>query len=272
MAVVVANVLLVVGVVAVATGRVGSPPATPTTTAVPSPTGASSPTTTAPTSPTSPTSPTTAPTSRPVSGLLADGSGATIAVLGDGTGDEVGEWVSSFAQQLGATHRVSLHGLDPNDPTRYVTTTTFGTTGPQVTVWNGSRRGASAGYPAERLRFLAPARPDVVLLGFGRDDTVADAATGLEQTYRALRARWPDVPVAVVLQPPDRGDRSAPVRAAVSDWADSHGLTEIDVAAAFRAAGDPDGFVSTVDPPSVNARGGTLWGRTVLRALGGPAA
>ncbi len=192
-------------------------------------------------------------------------------MLGDGTGDETGEWVSSFAQQLGATHRVSLRGLDPNDPTRYVDTKQFGAAGPRVTVWNGSRRNAPASYPAERLRFLAPEKPDVVVLSFGRDNTVSDITPQLETTYRALQARWPDVPVAVVLQAQERDDSNGPVRALVEDWAATHSLPTIDVAAAFSRAGDPNGFVSTVDPPSVNARGGTLWARTVLTALGGSA-
>ena len=263
-----ANVLLVVGVITLATGRPGTPTAaatTPATTTRPSPTITPSPTAT------SSTTTSTSAATRPVSELLGAAGDVTVSVLGDGTGDEVGEWVSSFAQQLGGTHRVSLRGLDPNDPTRYVVTEQFGTAGPKVTVWNGSRRDASAAYPAERLRFLAPEKPDVVLLSFGRDNTVADVTSELESTYLALRSRWPDVPVAVVLQPQDRDDRSGPVRALVRDWAASHELPQIDVAAAFTKAGDPNSFVSTVDPPSVNARGGALWGRTVLVALGGSA-
>jgi hypothetical protein len=164
---------------------------------------------------------------------------------------------------------VTLRGLDPNDPTRYVSTTRFGSSGPHVTVWNGSRRNAPASYPAARLRFLVPQKPDVVLMSYGRDNTASDITPQLESTYRALQARWSEVPVAVVLQGQERDDSSAPVRALVDDWARSHSLPTIDVAAAFTRAGDPNGFVSTVDPPSVNARGGTLWGRTVLLALGG---
>ena len=261
-AAVLANVLLVLGVVALATGRVGSTDAPTSTT--PSGSASSRPASTKPAMPT-----TTGPAVRPVSELLGSPDDVSVAVLGDGTGDEDGEWVSAFAEEAGATHRVVLRGLDPNDPTQYASRRTFGGTGPTLTVWNGSRSGATADYPAKRLDFLTPEKPDVVLLSFGRDDTVSTVAARLEATFRSVRSRWPDVPVAVVLQAPDRDDRIGPVRAMTRDWAASHQLPVVDVAAAFSAAGDPNSYVSVVDPPSTNARGGRLWGRTVLRALGG---
>ncbi|MER7073735.1 SGNH/GDSL hydrolase family protein [Terrabacter sp. NPDC000476] len=266
-AAVLANVLLVLGVVALATGRFSQSSGTPPTATT------SRPATTAPTTPSpSPSTPTsTTPTAPTISTLLGSGRDATLVVLGDGTGDEAGEWVSAFAEQAGDTHRVTLRGLDPNDPTQYASKEKVGSAGPALTIWNGSRTGATADYPAKRLEFLGPRTPDAVLLSFGRDDTASGITAGLESTYRAVTARWPGAAVGVVLQGQDRDDAIGPVRTATRDWADSHGLPTIDVAAAFSAAGDPNAFVSVVDPPSTNAKGGRLWARTVLTALGGVA-
>lgn len=269
-AAVLANVLLVLGVVALATGRFSQSSGTPPTATTSRP-ATTTPTTPSP-SPSTPTSTTPAtPTAPTISTLLGSGRDATLVVLGDGTGDEAGEWVSAFAAQAGDTHRVTLRGLDPNDPTQYASKEKVGSAGPALTIWNGSRTGVTADYPAKRLDFLAPRAPDAVLLSFGRDDTASGITAGLESTYRAVTARWPGVAVGVVLQGQDRDDAIGPVRTATREWADSHGLPTIDVAAAFSAAGDPNTFVSVVDPPSTNAKGGRLWARTVLTALGGVA-
>jgi hypothetical protein len=193
----------------------------------------------------------------------------TISVLGDGTGDEDGEWVQVLARMLGETRRVTLRTLDESDPTRYTGKETFGTDGPATTIYNGSRKGSSADYAAPRLDFLVPKKPDVVILNYGRDDTASDIAEQLSGTYDAIRSAWPSVPVLVTLQAQDRDDAIEPVRATTEEWATEHGLPTIDVAGAFAQVGDPNRFVSVLDPPSVNSKGGRLWARTVLAALGG---
>ncbi|MDV3223058.1 hypothetical protein, partial [Intrasporangium sp.] len=91
----------------------------------------------------------------------------------------------------------------------------------------------------------------------------------LDTTLTSLRDTWPEAPVAVILQAQNTDDEIAPVREAAAEWAKANDLPTIDVAGAFRDAGDPNSFVSIVDPPSVNAQGGRLWGETVFTALGG---
>ena len=177
----------------------------------------------------------------------------TIAVLGDGTGDEDGEWVQVLAKLLGGTHRVTLHSLDTSDPTKYAKAEEFGTEGHAATIWNGSRRGASADYAAARLDFLIPDAPDAVVLSYGRDNTATDVGPQLSRTYSAIRAKWPTAPVLVTLQAQDRDDAIEPVRAAAADWAAAHQVQTIDVAGAFDKAGNPNRYVSVVDPPSVNS-------------------
>jgi hypothetical protein len=279
------NVSIVVAVVSLAGwGRDSAAPPASASTSTGTPTASAS-STSGPSSAAS-SGPSSGPSSAPSSGtttaatdaaaqaaqaaaLVGSGRDVTISVLGDGTGDEEGEWVQVLATQLGRTHQVALNDLDPSDPTRYTAAVDYGEAGPRVTIWNGSRAGVDAGYAAQRLGFLVPSKPDVVLLSYGRDDKAATIAGSLTGTYAALRGRWPDVPVLLVLQPPDRDDAIGPVRVAAEDWATSASVPTIDVAAAFSQAGDPNSFVSVVDPPSVNARGGRLWAQTVLTALGG---
>lgn len=265
--VVLVNISIVVAVVSLTGWGRGdtAPPTAGAPTGTPTP-GASTSTTGAGSAAASATDP-TAQAAR-VAGLLGSGTDVSIAVLGDGTGDEKGEWVQVLAERLGSTHEVALRNLDPSDPTRYSKAVTYGSSGPTATVWNGSRGGVSASYAARRLGFLIPSKPDVVLLNYGRDNTASNMPPAISATYAALRKAWPDVPVMLVLQPPDRDDAIGPVRVAAEDWAASHGVPTIDVAAAFDDAGDPNDYVSVVDPPSVNSKGGRLWARTVLDALG----
>ncbi|MER7073753.1 SGNH/GDSL hydrolase family protein [Terrabacter sp. NPDC000476] len=256
------NVLLVTGVVMLTAGRSDTLPE-PT----PTPTRATSTTTAPPTV----AAPTRVVASMPLTRLATATRPVTLAVLGDGTGDEEGEWVTALGTLLGRDHQVVLHNLDTSDPTRYADQLTYGKKGSTFTIWNGSRRSAPADYAVKRLSFLVPQRPDAVLLSYGRDDSADNIASHLATTYKAISTRWPGVPVATVLQAPERDDVSGVVREAARAWAKTQGVATIDVAAALRKAGDPNQFVSVVDPPSVNQRGGELWGLAVYRALGGTA-
>lgn len=256
------NVAIVVGVIFFTSGRPG-PDVPSHASGTPTKSHSGTP------KPSAGTRPVTPPAPGDIGSLVAKEGTLTLAVLGDGTGDEEGEWVTVLGQLLGNERKVTVHNLDPSDPTRYNDEIVYGAGSQKATIWNGSRRGAPADYAAMRLDFLVPTKPDAVLLSYGRSDKASNIAKRLDTTLKAVRGKWQDVPVAVILQAQDRDDAIAPVRRAAKEWATSKKLPTIDVADAFKSAGDPNDFVSIVDPPSVNARGGELWGQTVFVALGG---
>ena len=255
------NVGLVVGVVVMTTDGSDERPPAATGTASPlaSPSGSSTP---------SPSpSPTTPPTD--AQDLFARDAPVTVSVLGDQTGDGEGEWVWTLAELLGRDRQVTLHQLDPQDPTVYAREARFGSSGQKVTVYNGSRVDAGADYGARRLAFLSPKRPDLVLLNYGRNDSPAKVAARLDKTAKAVRSTWPKALVAVTLQPPTTSEDSAEVRKAVLAWAKKRDVAVVDVARRFLERGDAGSYVSARDPSVMSSRGDALWGRTAYRLLVG---
>jgi hypothetical protein len=162
-----------------------------------------------------------------------------------------------------------LHSLDPQDPTVYDQEQTFGASGPEVAVYNGSREDAKADYAARRLPFLSPKAPDLVVLNYGRNDSAEKVAARLEKTATAVRAKYDDAMLVVTLQPPTSGDGSKEVREEVEAWAKERSIATLDVAAPFLKTGESDAYVSARDPSAMSARGDLLWGRTAYRLLVG---
>jgi len=253
---IVVNVALVVGVVLLLSGRDASdvaeePPS-------PRPTASSS----------SP-SPSASPSATTTESLFAREAPTTVAVLGDQTSDGQGEWVGIFGELLGRDHRVTVHRLDPADPTVYADKQTYGATGPVVTIYNGSRAGALADYGARRLGFLSPKAPDLVVLNYGRNDDADKVAARLTATTKALRTTWPRALVAVTLQPPTADDAAKDVRDAVEAWAGTSGVRTLDVAKVFLDTGESDSYVSARDGLVMSGRGDRFWGQTAYRLLVG---
>ena len=258
---VVVNVGLVVGVVLLTTGR-------PT---VDDPTPAKQTSTTTKTTAKASTTTTTTTTAAPRSpeALLASDAKVTIAVLGDQTSDGEAEWVTAFSQLLAQDRKVTLHRLNPADPTQYTIKSSFGTSGPATDLYNGSRADAPADYAAKRVLFLVPVKPDLVILNYGRNDSASNIKAHLQSAASAVRARYPAATVLVTLQPPSLDDQDKAVRAAAAAWARSKNYRTLDVAKAFLATVEPNAYVSGADPEVLNSRGDALWGQTVFTLLGG---
>ncbi|KGN35697.1 SGNH/GDSL hydrolase family protein [Knoellia subterranea] len=252
------NVALVVALVVWVSGRNDEPPL---------PTGAS-PTPTASKSTSASASPSPTP-STAAAAILARTTPVTLAVLGDQTSDGKSEWVANFAELLGRTRQVTLHQLDPQDPTIYAADQTFGTEGPEVTIYNGSRAEAQADYAAKRLSFLAPRKPDLVVLNYGRNDSASQIRGRLDRTLAAARKAWPETLVVATLQAPTADDGDQDVREQLAEWADENGVPTLDVAQEFLDTGEPNAYVSTRDRTAMSGQGDRLWGRTAYRLLVG---
>ena len=254
---IVVNVALVVGVVLLLSGRDASevaekpPPPSPTA------------------SPTSSPSPSASPSATTTEALFAREAPMTVAVLGDQTSDGQGEWVGILGELLGRDRRVTVHRLDPADPTIYAQKQAYGSSGPVVTIYNGSRPGALADYAARRLGFLSPKAPDLVVLNYGRNDDADKVAARLTTTTTAMKKAWPRAVVAVTLQPPTADDAAKDVREAVQAWARTSGVATLDVAKVFLDTGEPNSYVSARDGLVMSGRGDRFWGQTAYRLLVG---
>lgn len=253
------NVALVVALVLWGSGR-NDEPSLPTSAATPTPTASAS-----SASPSS--SPT--PSVRGAAAVLARTSPTTIAVLGDQTSDGTNEWVAIFAELLGRNREVTLHQLDPQDPTVYANEQVYGSSGPEVAIYNGSRAEAGADYAAKRLAFLVPRKPDLVVLNYGRNDSADVVAARLTATTAAVRKAWSGAVIVVTLQPPTVGDSSKELRDGVTAWAKQSGVQTLNVAKGFIDTGEPNDYVSARDQSAMTANGDRLWGRTAYRLLVG---
>lgn len=204
-----------------------------------------------------------------VAAVLARTTPTTIAVLGDQTSDGRGEWVSVLAELLGRDRQVTLHQLDPQDPTVYAGEQSFGSAGPEVQIYNGSRAEAGADYAAKRLNFLSPKKPDLVVLNYGRNDSSETVATRLAATTTAVRKAWKGAVVVATLQPPTTDDGSKEVRDDIVAWAAKSGVATLDVAQEFIDTGEANAYVSARDRSAMTTGGDRLWGRTAYRLLVG---
>ncbi len=192
-----------------------------------------------------------------------------VSVLGDSTGNEVGEWVDLWARSLGATRQVVLHQWDDTNGGWLPRPRVYGRHGPSVTIWNGSRSGAQAGYAQARLAQLQPARPDLVLYSFGHNHSPGKIVAPMRALLSAVDSRWPGTPAsAVILQNPQLGATAAvqaQVVAELAGWAARAGLPTIDVYGAFGAHADEEGLFKDYRHPS--AAGSAVWAAVVAEAI-----
>ena len=188
-----------------------------------------------------------------------------VSVLGDSTGNEDGEWVDLWARSLGATRQVVLHQWDDVHGGWLPRTRTYGRRGPTVTIWNGSKSGAQAGYAQARLATLQPQQPDLVLYSFGHNHSPGKVVGPVRALVSAVDARWPGTPTsAVILQNPQLGATAgdqAQVVGELARWAARAGLATIDVYDAFRSHADEASLFKDYRHPS--PAGSAVWAAVV---------
>lgn len=202
--------------------------------------------------------------------LISGAAPLVISVLGDSTGDDPGEWVDLWAQELARRGTVTLHLWDAGTAEWDANPKVY--PGPErtITIWNGSRSGANPSYPLQHLDRIQPSKPSLTVLNFGHNPAPQPAGRGAEELLAGVDARWDaPIPAAVVLQNPSLNLREARTEASVAalrDWAPRAGYAAIDVNAAFRAGGDLGALLA--DDVHPNPAGQRLWAATVSAALG----
>jgi lysophospholipase L1-like esterase len=204
-----------------------------------------------------------------VRAVLSGRAPVVVSVLGDSTGNEDGEWVDLWARGLGATRQVVLHQWDDIDGGWLPRARVYGRHGPSVTIWNGSKSGAQAGYAQARLGQMQPARPDLVLYSFGHNHSPGKVVGPVRALVSAVDSRWPGTPAsAVILQNPQLGAtaaKQARVVAELAGWAARTGLPTVDVYGAFGAHPDEGSLFKDFRHPS--PAGSAVWASVVGEAI-----
>ena len=204
-------------------------------------------------------------------GIVRTSDPLRISVLGDSTGNDPNEWVATWAEHLGETHRVTMHRWQ-GEQGRYneARTLSYGTSGSPVVIWNISEPGATASYPADKLDAGQPEQPDVVILNFGHNNHKTNVGSQLGQVRQSLAKQWrTDLPTVVVLQNPGGNKHGAGQRetlVAVAQWAKEGRVPTINVASAFENAENQS--LLMYDDIHPNAMGSRLWADVVEEALG----
>lgn len=198
----------------------------------------------------------------------------TISVLGDSTGDAQGEWVDLWAQHLAASATVSVHSWDQASEDWYPTATTYpGPDGRIVEIWNASKQGAAANYPATRIKVMQPSKPDFMILSFGHNGQASAMGPNMLTTMSAVTQLWNGkIPAIAVIQNAAGEPRTNVTdanQAALKHWASINAVPTIDVRASFDRVAD----IKTVlldDGTGVhpNSAGQKLWLDAVIASLG----
>lgn len=216
-------------------------------------------------SPTPTPSPTPSPTAPPSLAAFRAvfGDAGSVLVVGDSTGNDPGEWVDLWAQDLG--RQVTLRQWQAGAEQFAEAPLVYGS-GPALEIWNLSYPGVRADY-AQRLQEV-PKAPGVVILSIGHDRSPQALRRAVRTTSEAIDDRWGEVPTAWVLQNPSTGETEQQQEDAVT-FLRSLAITErvpvIDVHRAFRKAGSLDSLL--LDASSPNDRGSRLWADTVDAAV-----
>lgn len=187
-----------------------------------------------------------------------------ITVLGDSTSDSDGEWVTLWAQELGADATVQVHTWNPATGTWFQEPREFGEGDRQITLWNASAAEGNPGFALE-LDGMIAAESDLTILNYGHFGDPDFVAATLGNLLDELDAGGEDAaPVVLTAQNPalDTWTGWADTnREAMRDAAQERDLPVIDVFAAFDKADDWQSLLT--DEVHPNDDGQRLWADTV---------
>ena len=217
--------------------------------------------------------PTPEPTEVPLTPLQQVGRtlaapGASVMVIGDGTGNEDDEWVSVWARDHLAVNRGVAYHLWDRYGLRWVEPVALGSGAASLDVWNASILSPEmAGEPARVQAAWQPV--DAVLLSYGHWRDPAAVGGELTAILDVIRGQDPNVPVVVILQNPGpwsvAASQETNVRA-VADWAAQNNLPTIDVYGGWPVdQGQRDALLEADGSPTLE--GSRLFARIVAEAL-----
>jgi len=194
-----ATLTVVAAVVVVLAVRQYRVPATPTTWATPATvSGATSASVPVPSTSTLPSTSATAsstPTASPTGLALANSilsapSGASVLVIGDGTGDATNEWVAVWARDHLATKATVSYSAWGWVSSQYATAVRYGTTGQTIDVWNASVRSPDMALEPARIA-QAWQTSNLVLLSYGHRRTPATITAQMDAVLPPSGPRMP---------------------------------------------------------------------------------
>ena len=249
----------------------------PTTEAQPAPAAATPITTPAAVQPTPIETPspsaTPSPTPEPltlarVADIINSPDGASIMVIGDGSGDENDEWVALWARNHLAEHATVTYRYWDHTKDEYSAPVKRGSSGPAIELWNASIRSPNMAEEPSRVA-EAWQDADVVFLSYGHRRTADKVAGQLDDVVAAIRAEDPDVPVVTIIQNPGPARSDAVQREttlAIQEWADTEGFPTIDIYSAFMADSTPRSALVESDG-SPTAEGSRLFAMTLNQEM-----
>jgi len=152
------------------------------------------------------TTPTASPTGLALANsILSAPSGASVLVIGDGTGDATNEWVAVWARDHLATKATVSYSAWGPFSSQYATAIRYGTTGQTIAVWNASVRSPDMALEPARIA-KAWQTSNLVLLSYGHRRAPATITAQMDAVLAAIRAKNATVPIVVMIQNPDRAD------------------------------------------------------------------
>ena len=199
---------------------------------------------------------------------IIDSDGASILVIGDGSGNQSDEWVSVWARDHLAEDATVSYSAWDRDAAEYADAVEVGSSDREVTVWNASVSAPDMASEPDRIA-QAWQDADVVLLSYGHRQSADEIAGQMDAVLASVRAQNTSVPVAVMIQNPDRANTESAQRATTAEiqrWADAEDLPTVDIYTAF--IDDPASRNDLVEQDgSPTPQGSELWASTWAQAL-----
>jgi len=203
-----------------------------------------------------------------IADIIDSPDGASILVIGDGSGNQGDEWVSVWARDHLAEDATVSYRVWDRDAAEYAEAVEFGSSDPEVAVWNASVSAPDMATEPGRIS-EAWQDADAVLLSYGHRQSADKISAQMDAVLAAVRAQSKSVPVAVLIQNPDRANTESAQRETTSEitkWADAAGFPTVDIYTAF--IDDPARRNDLVEADgSPTPQGSKLWAKTLAQAL-----